>query len=66
MPEIKNDQPSQQLPRNSNQQPTQHISEPDPNKMDIKVGEPDEWDAVITDQRRPQFRCSENYGRRNY
>ena len=74
MTENKNDQHSQQTSNNSIQQSTQHSSDPDLNKMDIKVeGEMDikveeteEWDAVITDQRRPQFRCNENYGRRNF
>ncbi len=66
MPEIKNDQHSQQLPGNSDQQPIQHSSDPDLNKMDIKMQEIEEWDEVITDQRRPQFRSSENNGRRNF
>jgi hypothetical protein len=66
MPEIKNDQYSEQPPDNFGQQPTQLSSDSYLNEIDIKVQEIEEWDAVITDQRRPQFRSSENYGRRNY
>jgi len=66
VPEIKNEQPSEQLPGNFGQQPTNLSSDPHLNEMDIKAQEIEEWDVVITDQRRPQFRSSENYGRRNY
>ena len=66
MPEIKNDQKSQQPPGTSGRQTTQHSSDPGLNKMDIKLQETEEWDAVLTDERRPQFRYSENYGRRNF
>jgi hypothetical protein len=66
MPEIKNDQLSQQSPATSGQQTTQQSSDPDLNKVDIKVQETEEWDAVITDERRPQFRYNENFGRRNF
>ena|ERR1017187_1769452 len=66
VPEIKNDQYSEQSPGNFSQQPTQLSSDSHLNEIDIKVQEIEEWDAVMTDQRRPQFRSSENYGRRNY
>jgi len=66
MTENKNDQQSQQTSKNSVQQSTQPTSDSDLDKISIKVQEIEEWDVVIRDQRRPQFRCSENYGRRNY
>ena len=66
MAEIKNDQHCQQPAGNSGQQSIQHNSDSDHSEMNIKALEIEEWDVVITDQRRPQFRCSENYGRRNY
>ena len=66
MSENKNDQHSQQPAANFVQQSTQNTSDSDPDKISVKEQEIEEWDEVITDQRRPQFRCSENYGRRNY
>lgn len=70
MPEHINDHHSQQPPGNSVQQPVQYSSDPDLNKANILVPETEErdeeGDLVITDQRRPQFRLSENYGRRNF
>jgi hypothetical protein len=65
VPEIKNDQHIEQSSGNFGQQPTQLSSDSHLNEMDIKEQEIEEWDAVITDQRRPQFRSSENYGRRH-
>ena len=55
MIENKNDQHSQQTSNNSVQQSTQHTSDSDLDKISIKVQEIEEWDAVITDQRRLQF-----------
>lgn len=66
MTENKNDQHCQQTSNDSIQQPTQQPSNVNLDKMDIKVEEIEEWDVVVTDQRRPQFRYNENYGRRNY
>jgi len=66
MTENKNDQLSQQTSNDSIQQTTQQTSDSDPDKINIEVEEIEEWDVVVTDQRRPQFRYSENYGRRNY
>ncbi|MDQ6843829.1 MAG: hypothetical protein M3Z92_05690 [Bacteroidota bacterium] len=66
MTENKNDQHSQQTSNNSDQQSTQHTSDSDPDKINIKTQEIEEWDVVMTDQRRPQFRSSENFRRRNY
>ena len=66
MTENKNDQPSQQTSNDSIQQSTQQISDSDQDKIKIEVEEIQEWDVVVTDQRRPQFRYNENYGRRNY
>lgn len=67
MTENKNDQKSQKTSNDSGQQLTQQPSDADLDKMNIKVEEIEEWDVVVTtDQRRPQFRYSENYGRRNY
>ncbi|HEY8689098.1 MAG TPA: hypothetical protein VIM07_07675 [Chitinophagaceae bacterium] len=65
MAENKNDQHPQQPADNSWQQSTQHPSDSDLDKSS-KVQEIEEGDVVIIDQRRPQFRYSENYGRRNY
>jgi len=61
-----NDQYSQQTSNNSIQQSTQQTSDSDPDKINIEVEEIQEWDVEVTDQRRPQFRYSENYGRKNY
>jgi len=66
MTENKNDQHNQQAVNNSGQQSTQHNADSTRDKMNIQVQEIEEWDVVIPDQRRPQFRSSENYGRRNY
>jgi len=65
MTESKNDQHPRQPATNFVQQPTQPTYASDPDKISIQAQEIEEWDEVITDQRRPQFRCSENYGRRN-
>lgn len=68
MTENKNDQYCQQTSNDSIQQSTQQPSKVDQDKMNNKnkVEEIEEWDLVVTDQRRPQFRFSENFGRRNY
>ena len=66
MTENKNDHPGQQTSNDSIQQSTQQISDSDQDKIKIEVEEIQEWDVVVTDQRRPQFRYNENYGRRNY
>jgi len=65
MTENKNDQHSQQTSNDSIQQSTQQTSDSDQDKINIEVEEIEEWDVVVTDQRRPQFRYNENYGRRN-
>ena len=66
MPAIKKDQQSQQPPVNLVQQPTQFSQNPDLTKANNKVPETEENDVLITDQRRPQFRSSENHVRRNF
>ncbi|HUZ58308.1 MAG TPA: hypothetical protein VMU83_05955 [Hanamia sp.] len=71
MTEIKNDRYSQQTQteissNDSIQQSTQQTSDPGQHKINIEAEEIEEWDVVVTDQRRPQFRYNENYGRRNY
>ena len=66
MAKNKNDQDSQQPAGSSVQQSIQHSSDSDLSEMNIKVQEIEEWDVVITDQRRPQFRSEENYRRRNF
>ncbi len=66
MIENKNDQTGQQTSNDLVQQSTQHTSDSSPDKANIKIPEIEECDKVITDQRRPQFRSGENYGRRNY
>lgn len=66
MPEYNNDQRPRQSADNSGQQSTQNTPDSELDKRNIKVEEIEEWDEVVTDQRRPQFRCNENYGRRNY
>jgi hypothetical protein len=64
----KNDQHCQPTSNDSIQQSTQQPSKVDQDKMNNKnkVEEIEEWDVVVTDQRRPQFRYNENFGRRNY
>lgn len=66
MTENKNDQHCQQTGNDSILQSTQQPSNVNPDKMNIKVEEIEEWDVVVTDQRRPQFRHSENFGHRYY
>jgi len=66
MAEIKNDQYSQQPSGNPGRQSTQDTSDSNLDKISIKVQEIEEWDVVISNQRRPQFRSNENYGRRNF
>ena len=70
MPEYKNDQHSQEFLDNSVQILAQYKTDPSLIKADIIVPETEDGDEkgdiVITDQRRPQFRFSENYRRRNY
>lgn len=66
MTEIKNDQYSQQTVNDSGQQSKPNNADSRPDKMTIQAQEIEEWDVAITDQRRPQFRSSENYGRRNF
>ena len=66
MTENKNDQRSQQTSDNYIQQSIQQTSDTDPDKINIEVEEIEEYDVILSDQRRPQFRFSENYGRRNY
>ena len=65
MTENKNDQHSQLTSNDSIKQSTQQTSDSDQDKINIEVEEIEEWDVVVTDQRRPQFRYNENYGRRN-
>jgi len=67
MTENNNNQHSQQTSNLSiQQQSTQQTSASDPDKINIEVEESKEYDVVMSDQRRPQFRYSENYVRRNY
>jgi len=65
MKENKNDQLSQQASDIYLTQSTQPTSDSEPDKIKIEEEEIEEYD-LVTDQRRPQFRFSENYGRRNY
>ena len=66
MTENNNNQYSQQTSKLSiQQQSTQQTSASDPDKINIE-DEIEEYDVVVTEQRRPQFRYSENYVRRNY
>lgn len=60
----KNEQQSQQTSSDSVQQSTHQPSNVNLDKMNIKVEEIEEWDVVVTDQRRPQFRYNENFGHR--
>jgi len=64
MTQSKNDQQSQKTSNDSIQQSTQQPSDDNLDKMNIKVEEIEEWNVVVTDQRRPQFRYSENFGHR--
>ncbi len=66
MTENKNDQHSHQTRNNSIQQSGQNTSDSGRDNPNVKEQEIEEWDVVRTDQRRPQFRFSENYGRRNF
>ena len=66
MTENKIDQPSQQPCYNSRRQSTQRNADLPRDKMTIQMQEIEEWDVVIPDQRRPQFRSDENYRRRNF
>ncbi len=66
MTENKNDKHNLQPGYNSSTQSMQRNADSPNDKMVIQSQEVEEWDAVITDQRRPQFRATENYGRRNY
>ena len=66
MTENNNNQHSQQTSNLSfQQQSTQQTSASDPDNINIE-DEIEEYDVVVTEQRRPQFRYSENYVRRNY
>ncbi len=67
MTENKNDQPPEPA-GSSCEQSIERSSDLDLSTANIKIQElqkSEELDIVITDQRRPQFRSSENYGRRN-
>jgi hypothetical protein len=66
MTENKNDQHSLQAVNNSGGQSTQQNANSPRDKTTIQVQEIEEWDLVIPDQRRPQFRSDENYRRRNF
>ncbi len=69
MNENKNDQHPKQPAYNSSQQSIQNSSDSNLNTPNIKkqeVEEIEELNVIITEQRKPQFRLSENYGRRNH
>jgi hypothetical protein len=66
MPENYNDLRSQQSGSKSPQQTAQNNSSSPRDKLSITIQDEEEWDIKITDQRRPQFRASENYRRRNF
>ncbi|MEO8416259.1 MAG: hypothetical protein ABI472_21540 [Ginsengibacter sp.] len=66
MTENKIDQHSLQDRNNSIRQSTQRNADLRPDETIIEVQEIEEWDVIIPDQRRPQFRSDENYSRRNY
>ena len=60
----KNEQQSQQTSNDSVQQSAQQPSKVNLDNSNIKMEEIEEWDVVVTDQRRPQFRYNENFGHR--
>jgi hypothetical protein len=66
MPENNIEQHSQQQGSSFSQQSTMHNSDSDVNKLNITAQETEEWDVVVTDQRRPQFRSNENNRGRNF
>lgn len=66
MTENKNDQHSLQAGNNSGEQSMQRNENSPRDKTTIQVQEIEEWDLVMPDQRRPQFRSNENYRRRNF
>jgi hypothetical protein len=65
MPDINKDRPAQQPGINSALEANRRIEDASLFKTNIVSEEMEEWDRVSTDQRRPQFRSAENYGRRN-
>ena len=65
MPDIKEDQPVDQHGTSSAPEATQRSESSGLVKTNIVSEEIEEWDVVSSDQRRPQFRSAENYGRRN-
>jgi len=66
MPENKNEPDISQPGSNFSQQSTMQNSDSDVNKININEQETEEWDVVVTDQRRPQFRSNENNRGRNF
>ena len=65
MTENNKDYRSQQSDNNLLQQPSQNTSSSQGDKLNITVEETEEWEVKIIEQRRPQFRASENYRRWN-
>jgi len=66
MTENNNDYRSQQSDSKSLQQTSQNSSSSPDDKLNITVQDTEEWEVKVIDQRRPQFRASENYRRRNF
>jgi hypothetical protein len=64
MMENKNDLRRQQSGNNSNQQSTWNSPPSLPDKPNIEAEDAEEWKVITTDQRRPQFRFTENNRRR--
>jgi hypothetical protein len=65
MPDNKRDQLAQQAGSDAAKHSAQINREAWQVKATIVMEEIEEWDVVSSDQRRPQFRSEENYGRRN-
>jgi len=65
MTENKDDQSSQQISNDFIQQSIQQTSDSDPDKLKIEEEDNEEYDVIVSDQRRPQFRYNENCGK-NY
>ena len=59
-----NDQTRQAPGRDAATEPKPHVEEAMDIQANVVIEEMEEWEMTSTDQRRPQFRSAENYGRR--
>jgi len=66
MTQNNNDYRNQQSDSKPRQQTSQNSSSSPDSKLNITVQDTEEWEVKVIDQRRPQFRASENYRRRSF